>query len=230
MEERSYYSIIPANVKCDKKLPDKAKLLFGDISGLANDKGYCFATNAFFADIFGVSKDTISRLIARLEKSGYIKSELVYSGKEIKERRLYINITPTPQRWEEVSAKSARPIGKNADTPIGKNAEDINTSIIITSTTCIADKPQNPARKSKQPFIKPSIEEIKKYCDERKNGIDAEKFFNHYEIGGWVYGRARIPIKDWKAAVRTWEKNGYSNGNTSPPNEPTTPTYRRYEG
>lgn len=53
-------------------------------------------------------------------------------------------------------------------------------------------------------FVKPSIEEIEQYCIERNNGIDAEVFFNFYEAKGWVVGNS--PMKDWKAAVRTWEK------------------------
>lgn len=57
-------------------------------------------------------------------------------------------------------------------------------------------------------FIKPSIQEIKDYCQERKNSVDAEKFFDYYESIGWKKGKTAI--KDWKACVRTWEKNGYS--------------------
>ena len=57
-------------------------------------------------------------------------------------------------------------------------------------------------------FKKPSIEEIKEYCIERKNVVDAESFFNYYESKGWKVGKS--PMKDWKSAVRTWEKNNYS--------------------
>ena len=57
-------------------------------------------------------------------------------------------------------------------------------------------------------FIKPSIQEIKDYCQERKNSVDAEKFFDHYESIGWKKGKTAI--KDWKACVRTWEKNNYN--------------------
>ena len=57
-------------------------------------------------------------------------------------------------------------------------------------------------------FIKPSIQEIKDYCQERKNSVDAEKFFDHYESIGWKKGKTAI--KDWKACVRTWEKNSYN--------------------
>jgi hypothetical protein len=55
-------------------------------------------------------------------------------------------------------------------------------------------------------FIKPTLEEIKAYCDERKNNVDPSAFFDYYEKGGWVYGKAKTPVKDWKACVRTWER------------------------
>jgi len=53
-------------------------------------------------------------------------------------------------------------------------------------------------------FQKPKIEEIQNYCLERKNNIDAEAFFDYYEANGWQVGKNKM--KDWKAAVRTWEK------------------------
>jgi hypothetical protein len=55
-------------------------------------------------------------------------------------------------------------------------------------------------------FKKPTLEEIKAYCDERKNNVDPSAFFDYYEKGGWVYGKAKTPVKDWKACVRTWER------------------------
>ena len=57
-------------------------------------------------------------------------------------------------------------------------------------------------------FVKPTVEEIALYCRERNNGIDAEHFFDYYESKGWTVGKQ--PMKDWKAAVRNWERNGYS--------------------
>jgi predicted phage replisome organizer len=54
-------------------------------------------------------------------------------------------------------------------------------------------------------FIKPNIQQIFEYCQERKNNVDPEKWFDHYESNGWKVGKNAM--KDWKAAVRTWEKN-----------------------
>ena len=57
-------------------------------------------------------------------------------------------------------------------------------------------------------FEKPSISDIKQYCIERNNNVDAQHFYDHYESNGWKVGKNSM--KDWKAAVRTWEKNNYN--------------------
>lgn len=54
-------------------------------------------------------------------------------------------------------------------------------------------------------FQPPTVEEVKAYCEERKNGIDPERFHDYYTANGWVQGKGK-PIKDWKACVRTWER------------------------
>ena len=57
---------------------------------------------------------------------------------------------------------------------------------------------------SSKRFVKPTIEEIKEYCRERKNRIDAENFYNFYESKGWKVGNQ--PMKNWKSCIITWEK------------------------
>ena len=54
-------------------------------------------------------------------------------------------------------------------------------------------------------FVKPSLNDLEHYCIERNNKVDVVKFFNYYESNGWKVGKN--PMKDWRAAIRTWEKN-----------------------
>jgi hypothetical protein len=71
------------------------------------------------------------------------------------------------------------------------------------------------AVKKKAPvFVVPTIFEVGEYCAERKNDIDPERFVDHYESIGWVYGKAKTPMTDWKAAVRVWERNQRTSDNT----------------
>ena len=58
-------------------------------------------------------------------------------------------------------------------------------------------------------FEKPTLSEIEQYCIERKNNVNAEQFFDYYESNGWKVGKNSM--KNWQAAVRTWEKNSYTN-------------------
>ena len=116
MKEANYYSIIPANVRYDEILSDRAKLLYGEISALSNKEGYCWATNAHFAELFKVSKKSISRNIQELVDRGYIISKILYEDKVVTERRLYIN-----SYYGEIL------------TPMDKTVQCNNTSINNTS-------------------------------------------------------------------------------------------------
>lgn len=120
MEDRpNYYAVIPANVRYDKELKDKAKLLYGEITALSNDKGYCYASNKYFADLYNVSIRTITDLIKSLIDREYLRSEIIYKNntKEVAERRLYL--------WKKISI----PLEKNFYTPLEENFQDNNTSI-----------------------------------------------------------------------------------------------------
>nr|DAP47229.1 MAG TPA: DnaD like replication protein [Caudoviricetes sp.] len=61
-------------------------------------------------------------------------------------------------------------------------------------------------------FEKPTLSEIEQYCIERKNNVNAEQFFDYYESNGWKVGKNSM--KDWKAAVRTWERSEYRKPNS----------------
>ncbi len=77
-----------------------------------------------------------------------------------------------------------------------KNKSDNNNKEIVTSEVAKA-----PIKR----FVAPSVDEVYKYCNERCNTIDAQAFVDHYIANGWMRGKTKV--KDWKACVRTWEKN-----------------------
>lgn len=76
-------------------------------------------------------------------------------------------------------------------------------------------------RKPTRRFVKPTVEEVQAYCDERGNGMDARSFVDFYESKGWMVGKN--PMKDWKAAVRTWEQRDDFRM-TRQPSRPQKPT------
>ena len=65
------------------------------------------------------------------------------------------------------------------------------------------DKEKKPLKR----FTAPSLEDVKAYCEARKNNVDAERFIDYYTANGWKVGKN--PMKDWRAAVRSWERNDF---------------------
>lgn len=128
-EQPSYYSIITANVRYDNRLTDSEKLLFAEITSLSNKYGYCTATNSYFARLYEVVKETISRRISNLTKYGYLKIETVKDGKQIKQRKIY----PLTQSSIPIDVKINTPIDNSVNTPIDANVKENNTSINNTS-------------------------------------------------------------------------------------------------
>ena len=124
-----YWAVIPASVRYDKRLKPNAKLLYGEISALTRAEGYCWATNDYFAELYGLSKDNIGRLIAQLEELGYITREIVRDEETnaVTGRKIWI-LQPT--------GTAVNPPGKNADPsrqkcgdPPGKNVGENNINI-----------------------------------------------------------------------------------------------------
>ena len=74
MDSKGYYAIIPASVRYDVRLTANAKLLYGEITALTNEKGFCWAKNEYFTKLYGVSKTSISKWISQLESNGFIPS------------------------------------------------------------------------------------------------------------------------------------------------------------
>lgn len=131
MEERqrSYYAIIPANVRYDKDLAPNAKLLYGEITALCNEKGYCWASNQYFAELYGVSVLSIKRWVNSLVTKGYVYRTLTYkpNSKEVDKRILSIDggikiDTTSVQKCYDPSIK-------NDTSSSIKNDTDNNTSI-----------------------------------------------------------------------------------------------------
>lgn len=95
MEElqKAYYAIIPANVRYDKDLVPNAKLLYGEITALCNEKGYCWASNQYFAELYGVSVLSVKRWVNSLVTKGYVYRRLTYkpNSKEVDKRILSID-------------------------------------------------------------------------------------------------------------------------------------------
>ena len=95
----SYYAIIPATIRYNEDLKPAEKLLYGEITALANKQGFCYAQNRYFAKLYNVSQETVSRWISHLQKLGFIQVEIEKNEKkEIVARNIFIIDLPYPQK------------------------------------------------------------------------------------------------------------------------------------
>lgn len=127
--KKSYYAIIPASVRYDEELTPNAKLLYGEITALCNEKGYCWASNAYFAELYSVSKVSISKWINQLVEKGYLKSIINYKEgtKEIANRYLTIVNEPIKEKFNTYQRK--------VNEPIKEKFKENNTSNITLNNT-----------------------------------------------------------------------------------------------
>ena len=182
----SYYSVIPASVRYCEGCSPHAKLLFSEISALSNKEGYCYASNSYFANLYDVRTESISRWISQLRENEHIETVSVSTGSanNILQRRIYITtIDPAIKGGGE---KDQNPLAKKV------NSYYTNSKELIL---------HNNNRK----FKKPTVDEVADYVATRQVKIDPEHFVNHYDGVGWMRGKTKM--KCWKATVRTWEKN-----------------------
>ena len=95
--------------------------------------------------------------------------------------------------------------------PAGKTGEELSdasmdTYIDTTIDTINTNNYRENRNDSKKRFAVPSVEEVAAYCRERGNNVDAQRFVDFYTSKGWRIGKE--PMRDWRACVRTWERNG----------------------
>lgn len=107
------------------------------------------------------------------------------------------------------------PVRNKLQTPSVKNCRPNNNSTNDPSTNNPSIKREG---KAASRFTPPTVEEVRAYCLERKNNVNPEKFIDYYTSNGWKVGKN--PMKDWKAAVRTWEKNSFDNRSKQQPAQP----------
>lgn len=210
MENKSYYAVIPATVRYDERLKLLSRMLYGEITALCNDKGYCWASNSYFAELYGMSIKSISRAVSELKDCGYINVELQFKeNKEVDKRIIRIS---------NPMDKIVATYGQNCPEGMDKNVQENNT---LNNTIN--------SRKKKKEFTPPTLEEVEAYCKERKNNVDAKRFIDYYSVDDWKDKNGK-PVRNWKQKmISVWEKDDNKNNYQSNPipQQPTNP-YKSY--
>lgn len=145
---------------------------------------YCTSVGLFQMEGGNISCDALKRRFATLI--------------ELKEKRSRAGRAGMRSRW-----------GNNNDITNGESVITKNNGEDRKGEEERGEEIKKETIKEKKPsttrrFSKPSVDEVRAYCEERNNTVDAQHFVDYYESKGWVIGKS--PMKDWKAAVRTWEQ------------------------
>ena len=176
-----WYYVMTQEIR--ESLEGKEADVFAVIQGFSQEgQGYFYGSLSKLSSFCGIKSKTTTQNILKslVEKGALIKDEELRNG--VKFCSYIIN-----PNWHGISKIDMGGISE-IDT---NNKEYININNTLSNN-------------SRAKFQKPSLDEIRVYCQERGNQVDPEQFFNFYESKGWIIGKS--PMKDWRAAVRTWEK------------------------
>lgn len=149
-EQPSYYAVITADVRYCKSLKANEKLLYAEITCLTHKEGYCWSGNKYFADLYGVSKDTVSKWITNLVKQGFLTRNIKYKDgtKQVEARWLTLcNARPDPSEGRGIDPTNGgideivgRGIDEKIGRPIDENVGVNSTSINTTSSNSLRAK------------------------------------------------------------------------------------------
>ena len=111
--------------------------------------------------------------------------------------------------------------GQSPDNVLDNVLDNVRQELRDKSSELITNNLELEEKKKRKRFTPPTVDEVRIYCIERGNGIDADHFVDYYTARGWKYGRGK-PVEDWKAAVRTWERRKEENNVTADSNPKPT--------
>ena len=185
MEKRDFKGVwIPKEVWLDERLNALEKIILVEIDSLDCEESGCYASYEYLATFCQCSLTKVSLGIKKLITLSYIyvvsfdgRTRLLKSRLSKNERQPNINLKADSQKMK--------------DNNIDNNKENNN-------------KKECKEKSATSRFIPPTLEEIRAYCEERRNLVDVERFYDFYQSKGWMVGKNKM--KDWKASIRTWER------------------------
>lgn len=211
VDKNSNYTVMCNYHLRDKNITFKAKGVLSLVLSLPDSWNYTIEGLA------AISKEGVSAIrsaLQELEAAGYVVRKRVRDNKGLLREAEYTF-------FERPVSECENPILEN---PRLENRRQINTDCTNYSTPTtpngvVPPEGEPTPKRERKRFTPPKLEEVEAYCRERQNGIDAAKFVDYYEAVGWKVGKQ--PMKDWKAAVRTWERRDASNASSQAKKEET---------
>lgn len=180
-------------MRTELNLKGNELLVYAIIYGFSQDGDNYFTGSAqYIADWCGISKRAALAILKKLTEEGFLeKKEVVENSVKFCHYR--------GRKFTGVVKKVHR--GGEETSPGGGEETSPYNNILDNKEY---KKEYKKERATAPRFTRPSLEEVRSYCEERGNGVDPEHFIDYYEANGWKVGKN--PMKDWKAAVRNWEK------------------------
>lgn len=217
VNKTSDYTVMSNTHFREKEMSLKAKGLLSLMLSLPDDWDYSISG---LVSICKENESAIKSTLNELKTHGYLSIIKKMPGETESGRIEYeYNIYEKPQLRNESEKQEARKQDvENLPVEIldiefqdVENQGQLNTNISNTkeSNTKKLNTKDKKEKKTSSRFQRPTLDEVKAYCIERKNNVDAERFIDYYDSNGWMVGKNKM--KDWKAAVRTWERNSFDN-------------------
>jgi len=219
MSQPNFYAIIPADVRYDANLKPNAKLLYGEITALCTQEGFCWAENEYFASLYGVNTETVSRWISQLRDGGYINVDIQKSEGNKRKIGIAQKVNTYCQKTQEVMTKKTIPLVKKGKS--NKESITINNTINIDGTALEFLERNYPSR-------------FEPWCMQHKTklGTDYEHFCNDYnckvieEKLDWepniLFARLTRLSNNWQRRGQNGSNGGFvgQQNNTVPAGQP----------
>ena len=212
MAERRMFAKTIIDSDAFLEMPMSARLLYYDLSMRADDDGFNNSPRKVMRTV-GATTDDMNILIARKFIIPFDNGVVVIKHWRIHNyiRKDTYNETPYKEQkalleYDEnnayrMIADGEIPLLDEPRTSRGRAVDEPLTQDRLGKVRSGKERDIEPQKR----FTKPTLDDVKAYCQERNNGVDAERWYNYYSSNGWKVGKN--PMKDWKAAVRTWERN-----------------------
>jgi hypothetical protein len=229
MAQRRMFSLKIIDTDLFLDMPITARLLYYDLSMRADDDGFV-ASPKKIQKMIGCSDDDLRILFAKQFVIPFESGVCVIKHWKIhnlirSDRYIETEYKQEKSMLVEVDSKYEI-VGASGTQNVIPNGNQMEPQVRLGQGSLGEDSIHSGASPQKHTFKPPTLEEVKAYCKERNKGVDAEKWHDFYTSKGWMVGKNKM--KDWKAAVRTWEKS-----DSKPPQQKpkvTNFTERQYDG
>lgn len=191
---------IPLEIWEDTRLSDKERTLLMEVDSFTSKGKPCYFSNEWIAKRLGVSERTGQTYLKHLIDLGLVVVER-FDGRH---RYIASDLSGTRRKLRGRGEENCE---AEVQDFAGQRCNNLPPTY-NTSTDCSLSSDEESHRdtnRARERFVPPTLQEVSEYCASRNNGIDPAAFIDHYTSNGWKVGKSAM--KDWRAAVRNWERN-----------------------